>query len=170
MDELTIYAIYTQDENGKDNGVYVGSTYHGVETRISAHLSDKSKAQKELHDIMRKGMFRYEILRTVKDSADRSAEYDCLNRAKSSGLRIYNKVFGASVSEPIDRNSIGFRINQHLKRNGLKSHYVAARAGISDPVFNAIIHNRRNIGAMEYYHICKALDVPFEKFIEEAEG
>ena len=66
--------------------------------------------------------------------------------------------------------TLGEAIRGYIEENGFKRTFIAKKAGISDAVFNAIINDRRNMGAMEYYHICKALNVPLEKFIEEAEG
>lgn len=66
--------------------------------------------------------------------------------------------------------TIGDSIREYIEKNGTKKRFVAQKSGISDPIFSAIINNRRNVSVIEYYRICKALDVPFEKFIEEAEG
>lgn len=66
--------------------------------------------------------------------------------------------------------TIGDSIRNYLEENGTKKGFVAKKSGISDPIFSAIVNNRRNVSVVEYYRICKALDVPFEKFIEEAEA
>lgn len=63
-------------------------------------------------------------------------------------------------------SSIGLRLKEYLDQNGTKYSFVAEKANIPAPVMSIILSGNRDIKILEYYRICKALKVPFEKFIE----
>jgi transcriptional regulator with XRE-family HTH domain len=68
---------------------------------------------------------------------------------------------------------LGARIKKYLDDNGIKQTFLAQRIGTFDSTMSDILNGKRNITAEEYYLICKALNVPMEKFVEEdlaAEG
>ena len=66
-------------------------------------------------------------------------------------------------------SSIGLRLKEYLDQNGTKYSFVAEKANIPAPVMSIILSGNRDIKILEYYRICKVLQVPFEKFIEEEE-
>lgn len=59
---------------------------------------------------------------------------------------------------------LGIRIKEYIAESGLKFGAVADRAGIPQQIFSAMINGKRKITAEEYFDICKALNVPLEKF------
>lgn len=68
---------------------------------------------------------------------------------------------------------LGARIKKYLDDKGIKQSFLARKIGTYDSTMSDILSGKRNITAEEYYLICKALDVPMEKFVEEemtAEG
>jgi transcriptional regulator with XRE-family HTH domain len=65
--------------------------------------------------------------------------------------------------------SIGIKIKEHLDQNGIKYSFVAEKANIPAPVMSVILSGSRDVKILEYYRICKVLNVPFEKFISGSE-
>lgn len=63
--------------------------------------------------------------------------------------------------------SIGLKLKEHLDQNGIKYSFVAEKANIPAPVMSIILSGNRDVKVLEYYRICKVLQVPFEKFIVE---
>lgn len=61
---------------------------------------------------------------------------------------------------------VGIRIKDYLKGHGIKMSFVAEKIGVSS-VRMAQILAGKNISCVIYYKICKALEVPFELFLEE---
>lgn len=64
---------------------------------------------------------------------------------------------------------VGKRIKEYLVSNGIKQTFVAEKTGLSTMVISDICNNGRKIDIVEYYKICKALNVPLETFVEEGE-
>lgn len=64
--------------------------------------------------------------------------------------------------------SVGAAIGSYLKENGIKQTFLADKVGMPDAKMSAIINQGQRIEVVEYYKICKALDVPFEKFLVDA--
>lgn len=62
---------------------------------------------------------------------------------------------------------IGARIKEYLTENGIKQSYLAEKTGLSNSQISDICIHDRRIDCVEYYKICKALNVPLEKFLEE---
>lgn len=62
---------------------------------------------------------------------------------------------------------VGERIKEYLTQNGIKQTFVAEQAGITQSMLSDICNKDRRIDCVTYYRICKALNVPLEKFIEE---
>ena len=60
---------------------------------------------------------------------------------------------------------IGMRIKTYIIHKGLKLSVVAERAGISLPIFSAMVNEKRKISIEEYARICGALEVPLETFV-----
>lgn len=64
---------------------------------------------------------------------------------------------------------VGIRIKEYLNANGIKQSFVAEKTGLSAMVISDICNGNRKIDVVEYYKICKVLNVPFETFLEEGE-
>lgn len=64
---------------------------------------------------------------------------------------------------------IGKRIKEYLVQNGIKQTFLAEKTGLSDSIISDICIKNRKIDCVEYWKICKALNVPFETFLEERE-
>lgn len=62
---------------------------------------------------------------------------------------------------------VGRRIKEYLKENGIKQTFVAEKSGLSNSVISDICTRGRKIDVVEYYKICKVLNVPLETFLEE---
>lgn len=63
--------------------------------------------------------------------------------------------------------SVGERIGLYLSQNGIKQSFLAEKTGIPDSVISTIVNKGRKIEVMEYYKICKALNVEMATFIDE---
>lgn len=61
---------------------------------------------------------------------------------------------------------VGKRIKEYLMSNGIKQKFLADKTGLTTMVISDICNNGRKIDIVEYYKICKALNVPMETFIE----
>ena len=57
------------------------------------------------------------------------------------------------------------RIKQYIEENGLKQSYVAEKAGINFPVFNAIMNGQTKLSVERLEAISKALGVKPEIFL-----
>ena len=64
---------------------------------------------------------------------------------------------------------VGKRIKEYLVSNGIKQKFLADKTGLTTMVISDICNNGRKIDIVEYYKICKALNVPMETFVEECE-
>lgn len=62
---------------------------------------------------------------------------------------------------------VGIKIKEYLDQNGIKYSFVAEKANMAPPVMSLVLAGTRDVKVLEYYRICKALQVPFEKFIDE---
>ncbi len=63
--------------------------------------------------------------------------------------------------------SVGERIGLYLSQNGIKQSFLAEKTGIPDSIISTIVNKGRKIEVMEYYKICKALNVEMATFIDE---
>lgn len=64
---------------------------------------------------------------------------------------------------------VGKRIKEYLNENGIKQSFLAEKTGMTNSVISDICTKERRIDALEYYKICKALNVPLEMFLEGEE-
>lgn len=64
---------------------------------------------------------------------------------------------------------VGARIKDYLSENGIKQTFLAEKTGLSNSQVSDICSNDRKIDCVEYYKICKALNVPLETFLEGIE-
>ena len=83
-----VYAIYPYSDQGGVAGVYVGSA-HDVHSRFKGHLTSKT-GQTELHDLMRRNGFTFQLLGTIKDYSESNLEYDWIDFFKKSGANVFN--------------------------------------------------------------------------------
>ena len=65
---------------------------------------------------------------------------------------------------------VGERIKQYLNDNGIRMSFVTEKVGIPSSQFSDICNKGRKIDCVTYYKICKALNVPLEKFLEDEEA
>ena len=61
---------------------------------------------------------------------------------------------------------VGKKIKQYLVDNGIKQTFLAEKTGLSQMAISDICNRDRKIDVVEYAKICKALNVPFETFLE----
>ena len=64
------------------------------------------------------------------------------------------------------RYKIGKKIQDYLRENGIKQSFVAERSGLTDSIISDICNDKRKVDVIEYYKICKALQVPLNHFRE----
>lgn len=64
------------------------------------------------------------------------------------------------------RYKIGKKIQDYLRENGIKQSFVAERSGLTDSIISDICNDKRKVDVIEYYKICKALQVPLNYFLE----
>ena len=62
---------------------------------------------------------------------------------------------------------IGMRIRDYLHDKGIKQKFLSDKTGISQDTISAICRGVRKVQCLEYHKICKALDVPYDYFIQE---
>lgn len=68
----------------------------------------------------------------------------------------------------MDRSAeIGTRIYDYLQAKGIKQKFISEKTGITQYTMSAICRGVRNVSCFDYYQICKALELPYEYFIEE---
>lgn len=61
---------------------------------------------------------------------------------------------------------VGAAIKDYLEENGIKQAFVAEKANITPSQMSDICNKGRSIDCATYYKICRALNVPLEKFLE----
>ena len=64
---------------------------------------------------------------------------------------------------------VGARIKRYLEEHGIKQSFVAKEVGLSPSQMSDICVRDRTIDCVEYYKICKVLNVPLEMFLEGIE-
>lgn len=63
-------------------------------------------------------------------------------------------------------NKIGGKIKMYLQENGIKQSFVAEKSGLTDSIISDICNEKRKVDVIEYYKICKALQLPLNYFLE----
>lgn len=66
-----------------------------------------------------------------------------------------------------EARKVGKAIGDYLKKNGIRQNFVAEWAGIREDSFSRAVKGQRVLNCVEFYKICKVLDVPMETFIEK---
>lgn len=64
---------------------------------------------------------------------------------------------------------IGKKIKIYLENKGIKQKFVADKTGLSESAMSDICNEKRKVDAVEYYLICKALQLPLDYFPEGIE-
>lgn len=64
---------------------------------------------------------------------------------------------------------VGKRISEYLAENGMKQNFLAEKTGMTASVISDICNGKRKIDCIEYYKICKALNLPLEYFMQGIE-
>lgn len=59
---------------------------------------------------------------------------------------------------------LGSEIKKYIEEKGLKQKKVAEDAGMKQQTLNDILNERRKVEAMEYFSLCRSLDLPLEYF------
>ena len=62
---------------------------------------------------------------------------------------------------------VGKRIGRYLKEHGIKQAWVAEKTGIPQWKISDICNNDRSIDCLDYYKICRVINVALETFLEE---
>lgn len=62
---------------------------------------------------------------------------------------------------------LGNRIKLYMEKNGIKQTFLSNKTGISPQTISAILNGNRKIEAVEYFKICKALNIPLESMFSE---
>ena len=62
---------------------------------------------------------------------------------------------------------VGERIKEYLQNNGITQAFVARETGLKPCTLSDIFNRGRRVDVTEYYKICKALNVPLDKFLED---
>lgn len=66
---------------------------------------------------------------------------------------------------------VGKKISEYLVANGIKQTFLADKTGMTSSVISDICNSKRKIDCIEYFKICKALNLPLEYFMPtETEG
>jgi len=64
---------------------------------------------------------------------------------------------------------IGAKIKKYLQEHGIKQSFLAEKTGLTNSIISDICINDRKVDCMEYFNICRALDVPLEYFFKDIE-
>lgn len=65
---------------------------------------------------------------------------------------------------------VGQRIKAYLEEHGIKQIFLSEKAELPLSVLYAILSGSRKIEVMEYYRICRALNVDMMTFIADGES
>lgn len=64
---------------------------------------------------------------------------------------------------------MGTKIKEYLDANGIKQAFLVDRTGLSADKISSICAGKRGIDCVEYYKICKALNLELEYFFHDME-
>lgn len=65
---------------------------------------------------------------------------------------------------------IGSKIKSYLQERGIKQTFLAEKTGMTNSIISDICNNDRKVECVEYYKICKALNLPLEYFFNDLEA
>ena len=63
--------------------------------------------------------------------------------------------------------TVGERVKVYALEHGVMFKFLAEKSGTTSSKMSLFLNGKRDIGIIEYYNICKALDVPMDTFIKE---
>ena len=64
---------------------------------------------------------------------------------------------------------IGAKIKSYLQERGIKQTFLAEKTGMTNSIISDICNNDRKVECVEYFKICKALNLPLEYFFNNLE-
>jgi len=64
---------------------------------------------------------------------------------------------------------IGERIKEYLRENGIKQSFLVEKTGLTHSQVSDICNNDRKLDCVEYYKICKALNLSLDHFMQGIE-
>jgi transcriptional regulator with XRE-family HTH domain len=64
---------------------------------------------------------------------------------------------------------VGKLIGEYLKANGIKQTFLAEKTGMTNSAISDICTGKRSVYCVEYFKICKALNLPLEYFMQDIE-
>jgi plasmid maintenance system antidote protein VapI len=67
----------------------------------------------------------------------------------------------------VQRMTIGEKVKEYVQERGIKQRFLAEKVGVDDSKISKFLNGTQDIGVLEYFKLCEALDVPMEKFIKE---
>lgn len=70
----------------------------------------------------------------------------------------------------MDNKDIGVNIKKYAQEHGIMNRFLAEKAGVPDAKMSLILNGKQEIGVLEFFKICEALNVPAENFVKEQEG
>lgn len=62
---------------------------------------------------------------------------------------------------------VGKRIKKYLDSKGIKQNFLVEKTSMNANQISDICNSSRKIDCVEYYEICKALDVPLDFFMKD---
>jgi transcriptional regulator with XRE-family HTH domain len=71
------------------------------------------------------------------------------------------------MGEKVDAYVVGRRIGAYLKLTGRKLGWFAEQMGWNNEKASMITNGKRQISLMDFFKVCKVLNVPYEQFISE---
>lgn len=63
--------------------------------------------------------------------------------------------------------TIGQKIRDYADEHGVMNKFLAEKAEVTNTKISLILNGKQEIGLIEYYKICQALNVPMETFLED---
>lgn len=62
---------------------------------------------------------------------------------------------------------VGLRIRDYLEDHGIKATFLIDGLGIHPTSMSMILNGKRSISVIEYFKICRILDVGYDEFLPE---
>lgn len=63
--------------------------------------------------------------------------------------------------------TIGEKVGIYAKEHGIMNKFLAEKAEVTDAKISLIFKGKQEIGVIEFYKMCQALNVPMETFLED---
>lgn len=62
---------------------------------------------------------------------------------------------------------IGVNIKKYAQEHGIMNRFLAEKAEVPNGKMSLILNGKQEIGVLEFFKICEALNVPAETFVKE---